>query len=118
VLASVACYYAVLLKNRMGWDDALDVWGVHGVGGFLGIVLLGVFASTAWNSAGADGLLLGGGAFFLKQLVPDILCTAFVFTYGMLWLIDRVTVTRTDPASQESGFDEELHGEEAYPQGL
>ena len=51
IVASIACYYAVLLKNRMGWDDALDVWGVHGVGGFLGVILLGVFASTAWNSA-------------------------------------------------------------------
>ena len=52
--------------------------------------------------------------------LPYILCAvwAFVFTYGMLWLIDRVTVTRTDPASQERGLDEELHGEEAYPQGL
>jgi Amt family ammonium transporter len=120
VLASIACYYAVLLKNRLGWDDALDVWGVHGVGGFLGIILLGVFASTAWNSAGADGLLLGGGAFFGKQCVAVVLSAAwaFVFTYGMLWLIDHVTVARIDAKAQESGLDEELHGEEAYPQGL
>jgi Amt family ammonium transporter len=120
VLASIACYYAVLLKNRLGWDDALDVWGVHGVGGFLGIVLLGVFASTAWNAAGADGLLLGGGAFFAKQCVAVILSAAwaFLFTYGMLWLIDHITVARTDPRAQESGLDEELHGEEAYPQGI
>ena len=120
VVASLACYYAVLLKNRMGWDDALDVWGVHGVGGFIGVILLGVFASTAWNSAGADGLLLGGGAFFVKQCVAAVLCAAwaFVFTYGMLWLIDRVTPARTDAKAQEAGLDEELHGEEAYPQGL
>jgi Amt family ammonium transporter len=93
---------------------------VHGVGGFLGIILLGVFASTAWNSAGADGLLLGGGAFFGKQCVAVVLSAAwaFVFTYGMLWLIDHVTVARIDAKAQESGLDEELHGEEAYPQGL
>src|SRR5690348_5077705 len=60
ILAGVICYYAVALKNKLGWDDALDVWGVHGVGGFIGIILLGVFASKSWNSAGADGLLLGG----------------------------------------------------------
>ena len=93
---------------------------MHGVGGFLGIVLLGVFASTALNPAGADGLLLGGGAFFVKQCSRRSCCAvwAFVFTYGMLWLIDRVTPARTDAKAQESGLDEELHGEEAYPQGL
>ncbi|MBV9287234.1 MAG: ammonium transporter [Hyphomicrobiales bacterium] len=93
---------------------------MHGVGGFLGIVLLGILGSTAWNPAGADGLLLGGTAFFLKQCVAAVLCAvwAFIFTYGMLWLIDQITATRTDPHWQETGLDEELHGEEAYPQGL
>ena len=57
IVAGVVCYCAVALKNRLQWDDALDVWGVHGVGGFLGIVLLGVFATTAFNPAGTDGLL-------------------------------------------------------------
>jgi hypothetical protein len=51
VIAGVVCFYAVALKNKLGWDDALDVWGVHGMGGLLGIVLLGVFASTAVNPA-------------------------------------------------------------------
>src|SRR5206468_9222892 len=51
--AGAVCYGAVWLKNRRQLDDALDVWGVHGVGGVLGIVLLGVFASKAWNPAGA-----------------------------------------------------------------
>ena len=57
IVAGVVCYGAVALKNRLRWDDALDVWGVHGVGGFLGIVLLGVLATTAFNLAGANGLL-------------------------------------------------------------
>src|SRR6202030_1509910 len=109
-VAGVVCYYAVALKNRLGWDDALDVWGVHGVGGFLGIVLLGMFASTAWNPNGADGLLLGGSAFFGKQCVVVIVSAAwaFGFTYGMLWLIDHVTVARTDAKAQETGLDAEL----------
>ncbi len=55
VIAGVVCFYAVALKNRLGWDDALDVWGVHGVGGFIGIILCGIFASTAFNPAGVDG---------------------------------------------------------------
>src|SRR6266508_99618 len=88
-VAGVVCYYACALKNRLGWDDALDVWGVHGVGGFLGIVLLGVFASTAWNPAangGVDGLLAGNSSFFLKQLGAGLFSSvwAFVFTLGML----------------------------------
>src|SRR5712664_4873130 len=55
IAAGVVCYFAVALKNRLHWDDALDVWGVHGVGGALGIVMLGLFASTAFNPEGTDG---------------------------------------------------------------
>jgi len=104
------------LKNRLHWDDALDVWGVHGVGGILGIVLLGVFASTALNSAGADGLVSGNGAFFVKQLLAGAFASvwAFGFTYGMLWLIDRVTPVKVEQTAEESGLDVALHGETAY----
>ena len=118
--AGCVCYYAVALKNRLGWDDALDVWGVHGVGGFLGIALLGVFASTQWNPAGANGLLNGGVAFFGKQVTADVLCSAyaFVFTYVMLWLINFITPVKVPPEGEEQGLDIALHGEEAYPLGL
>ncbi|HJV21870.1 MAG TPA: ammonium transporter [Holophagaceae bacterium] len=120
VLAGGVCFYAVALKNKLGWDDALDVWGVHGVGGFIGVIFLGVFASKAWNPAGADGLLLGNTSFFLKQLAAVGVSSvwAFGFTYGMLWLIDRVTPVRVDHEAEVKGLDVELHGEEAYPQGL
>jgi Amt family ammonium transporter len=120
IVAGLVCYYAVALKNRMGWDDALDVWGVHGVGGFLGIVLLGVFASTTWNPNGADGLLLGGAAFFGKQCFAAALAAtwAFAFTYAMLWLINHVTIARVDAKAHALGLDLHLHGEEAYSQGV
>ncbi len=120
ILAGVICYYAVALKNRLGWDDALDVWGVHGVGGFIGVIFLGIFASKAWNPAGADGLLMGNVAFFGKECAAVAISSvwAFSFTYGMLWMIDRITPVRVDPAIEERGLDAELHGEEAYPQGL
>jgi Amt family ammonium transporter len=116
IAAGGVCYFAVALKNRLQWDDALDVWGVHGVGGFLGIVLLGVFATTAFNPAGTDGLIAGNGAFFLKQLVAVAVSSAwaFAFTYGMLWLIDRVTPVKVDAATEEGGLDAALHGETAY----
>ena len=118
--AGFVCYYAVALKNRLGWDDALDVWGVHGVGGFLGIILLGVFASTQWNPNGANGLLFGGVAFFGKQVTAAVLCSAyaFVFTYAMLWLINLITPVKVPREGEEQGLDIALHGEEAYPLGL
>jgi Amt family ammonium transporter len=116
IAAGFICYFAVALKNRLRWDDALDVWGVHGVGGALGIVLLGVFASTAFNPQGTDGLMAGNWAFFGKQLVAVTLSSvwAFGFTYGMLWLIERVTPVKVDQVAEESGLDAALHGEAAY----
>jgi Amt family ammonium transporter len=116
IVAGVVCYFAVALKNRLRWDDALDVWGVHGVGGAAGIILLGLFASTAFNPAGSDGLILGNGAFLVKELVAVALSSvwAFIFTYGMLWLIDRVTPVKVDREAEEGGLDAALHGESAY----
>ncbi len=120
IAAGAVCFFAVELKNRLSWDDALDVWGVHGVGGFLGIVLLGVFASTAFNPAGTNGLVSGNGAFFFKQLVAVAVSSvwAFGFTFGMLWLIDRVTPVKVAAGAEEMGLDEALHGEKAYVGGL
>ena len=68
IASGLVCYLAVHLKNKLGWDDALDVWGVHGIGGCLGTILLGVFASKFCNVAGADGLLHGGSTFFIHQV--------------------------------------------------
>ncbi len=115
-VAALVCYAAVALKNRLGWDDALDVWGVHGVGGLIGTVLLGLLASKAWNPAGADGLVRGGTAFFFKQCVAVGISGvwAFLFTYGMLWLIDGITPVHVDADLEERGLDSGLHGESAY----
>jgi Amt family ammonium transporter len=115
IAAGAACYYAVALKNRLKWDDALDVWGVHGVGGMLGIVLLGVFASTATNPAGGVGLIHGHAAFFGKQLAAAAGCSiyAFLFTYAMLKAIDLITTVRVGEEA-ETGLDEAMHGEIAY----
>ena len=116
IVAGVVCYGAVALKNRLKWDDALDVWGVHGVGGFIGILMLGLFATTSFNPAGTNGLFAGNPAFFLKQVVAVLASSvwAFGFTYGMLWLIDRVTPVRVGEQVEVTGLDAGLHGEEAY----
>ena len=119
IVSGVVCYYAVALKNRLHWDDALDVWGVHGVGGFIGIVMLGVFATKVFNPGGTDGLLAGNGGFFVKQLVAVLFSSvwAFVFTLMMLWLIDRVTPVKVAAGTEEAGLDASLHGEQAYEIG-
>jgi len=119
IAAGVVCYYAIQLKNHFRWDDALDVWGVHGMGGLLGIVLLGVFAGTAINPAGAQGLVHGSSTFFFKQLAAGAGCSvyAFLFTYVMLRVIDLVTPVRVG-AEAEEGLDASMHGENAYALGV
>ena len=116
ILAGIVCYMAVNLKNRLGWDDALDVWGVHGVGGMIGIILLGIMADKAVNANGANGLLHGDSHFFMVQLMTVIVSSiyAFGFTYLMLVVINFFTRVRTSEGEEEAGLDESLHGETAY----
>ncbi|HTW90736.1 MAG TPA: ammonium transporter [bacterium] len=116
ILASVICYFAVNMKNRLGWDDALDVWGVHGVGGVLGVICLGIFANLGMNAAGANGLIHGDPSFFFKEMIAVVGAAiyAFLFTYVMLWLINKVTRVQVTQHEEEIGLDESLHGETAY----
>jgi ammonium transporter, Amt family len=120
IVAGVVCYFAVSLKNKLHWDDALDVWGVHGVGGSLGVILLGLFATSSVNSmVTTNGLFVGGGFdFFWKQLITVLaVCTyAFIFTYVMLWLINFITPVKVTKLEEETGLDSSLHGEMAYEQ--
>lgn len=115
MLGSIVCYWAVKLKNRMGWDDALDVWGVHGVGGVVGTVLLGVLGSKAINPNGADGLIFGGTEFFFKELIAVVATSvyAYLFTYYMLVLINKITRVKVTAEEEEQGLDSIYHGEVA-----
>jgi ammonium transporter, Amt family len=107
------------LKNKLGWDDALDVWGVHGIGGALGVILLGVFASKAVNAGGADGLLAGGTHFFAVQCLAVVGAAlyAFLFTYLMLAVINLFTTVKVSETDEDLGLDASLHGERAYDSG-
>ncbi len=114
--AGGACYLGVLLKHRVGYDDALDAFGVHGVGGALGAVLTGVFASPYWNPAGKDGLAFGGVSLFLENLLGVVVAGAYAagVSFVLLKAIDKVMGLRPLPEVEHDGLDGALHGEEAY----
>ena len=117
IAAGGVCYFAVALKNKLHWDDALDVWGVHGVGGLLGIVCLGLLGQKYINASGFNGLFYGDTTgFFVKQLVAILFSSvyAFVFTYLMLVVINWVSRVHVAPGDEEAGLDSTLHGEVAY----
>ena len=116
LVAGAVCYSAVQVKERMKWDDALDVWAVHGIGGIIGIIMLGLFASLAVNPAGSDGLINGDAAFFGKEVVAVVGAGvyALLITYAMLAAINRFSPVLTSQADEEVGVDEALHGETAY----
>ena len=117
LVAGSLCFVAVQFKNKWGWDDALDVWGVHGMGGVFGTAMLGIFASSAIN--GQSGLLEGNTAFFIKEVVAVIAASAyaFVFTYVMLIAINIVTKVKVSEEDEHAGLDDALHGEQAYDEG-
>ncbi len=116
VIAGFACYFAVQLKDLMKWDDALDVWGVHGIGGAVGTLLLGLFATLTINPGGTNGLLYGGGSsFFMKEAVALIIAAiyAFGFSYLMLIVINIFTPVKVSESDEEEGLDQAIHGEVA-----
>lgn len=117
IAAGGICYLAVALKNRLGWDDALDVWGVHGIGGCLGTILLGVFAIE--SVGGQSGLIEGNVSFFLKEFAAVVIAAvyAFGFTYVMLMIINMMTKVKVSELEEDEGLDTSLHGEIAYDSG-
>ena len=116
ILAGSVPYAAVVFRQKKNWDDALDVWGVHGIGGAVGILALGVLATTQLNPDGADGLFYGDSSFFVAQLIGVLVAIAwaFIVTYVLLWIIDKITPVRVSDADEQAGLDEALHGETAY----
>ncbi|WP_022853671.1 ammonium transporter [Thermodesulfatator atlanticus] len=115
LLAGAICYCAVLLKNKLGYDDSLDVVGIHGVGGLLGTFCLGLLASKAINPDGANGLLFGGSSFLVSQLI-GILAVG-VYTFVMTFVIFKVVSVlglRIEPEEEVAGLDVTEHSETAY----
>jgi hypothetical protein len=112
IAAGVVCFVAVGLKGRLGYDDSLDVVGVHLVGGVTGALLTGVFATLAVNAAGANGSLAQVG----RQAIAVGVTFAFSFvaTLAILKAIDLVMRIRVTPEEEEEGLDVSEHGEVAY----
>jgi ammonium transporter, Amt family len=115
LVAGLVCFAAVELKGRLALDDSLDVVGVHLVGGIVGALLTGVFASLVVNPAGADGSIAQVG----RQAAAVVVTLIFSFTATMaiLRLVDRLVGLRVDEQAEEEGLDRSQHGESAYVLG-
>ena len=115
-VAGMLCYYAVSLKPRFGYDDALDVVGVHGVGGTFGALATGLFASVAVNAAGANGLFYGNPKQLLIQLiaVAATIVYGFIVTFIILKVLDATMGLRVTQEEEVMGLDITQHGEEGY----
>jgi ammonium transporter, Amt family len=115
--AGLVCAAATTVKFRFGYDDALDVVGVHAVGGMLGALLIGLFADTAFNKAGGDGLFAGGGLALLgKQAVAVLATLAFSFagSFILLKVTDALVGLRVTPEEEATGLDLTQHAEAGY----
>lgn len=118
IIGGAICYFGVsVLKAKLGYDDSLDAFGCHGIGGIWGALATGIFATTSVNSAGFDGLLYGNPAQVGIQAigVAVTIVLAVVATFVIMKLVGVFTPLRVTAEEEEMGLDISLHGEEAYP---
>jgi ammonium transporter, Amt family len=116
-LASIFCYIFVMkIKPAMGYDDSLDAFGVHGVGGIIGLLSTGIFAQAAINGAGADGLLFGNARLFLVQAMNVGVCAVYAgaVTFILYKIVDRLVGIRVEREDEIIGLDLTQHKEQAY----
>jgi Amt family ammonium transporter len=115
-IAGVLCYGSVLMKEKLGYDDSLDAWGIHGVGGMIGALLTGVFARKALNPAGNDGLLAGNPMLLAKQALGLLAAGAWavVLTVVILKVVDKLVGLRVSEDDEHEGLDITQHGESGY----
>ncbi len=115
-VAGVVCYLAVLAKSKLGYDDSLDVVGVHGIGGTWGAIATGLFASKLINASAADGLFFGNPAQVWIQIVA-VLATiiySFVASLVILYIVKAVMGLRVSEEDEVAGVDTSVHGEAGY----
>ncbi len=116
LVAGVLCYCAVMLKGKFGYDDSLDVVGVHCVGGTLGALATGLLATTAVNAGGADGLFYGNPKQLAIQALAVIVTLAYSFgvSFLLLKILDKTMGLRVEKEDEVMGLDLSMHGEAGY----
>lgn len=118
VLATVVCYYAIILKNRLGYDDTLDAFGIHGVGGIIGAVFLTFFIRESWMAEAAE--LNGGSWTMVQQLGIQVLAVLIAIVYAalgtllILFILNKFIKIRSSNAAEMKGLDSVYHGERGY----
>ncbi len=114
IVAGIVCYFAIKLKERLMYDDSLDVVGIHGVGGIVGGLLLGLFAQE--GVGGQDGLLFGEPAFLLSQVIAmgSVIIFSFAATFAIAKVVDAVMGLRVSEDDEFAGLDASIHGEVVY----
>jgi Amt family ammonium transporter len=112
--AGIVCFCAVaFLKKALGYDDSLDAFGVHGVGGIVGAILTGVFVSASFGGAGfAEGMSMGSQVFVQLKAIVATIAYCGVVTFIILKLIDAVVGLRVDEDAEREGLDITSHGEQ------
>ncbi|MFZ5994220.1 MAG: ammonium transporter [Thermodesulfobacteriota bacterium] len=116
MVAGVLCYFAIVIKTRLGYDDSLDVVGIHGVGGTWGALATGLFADKAVNAAGANGLFFGNPGQLGIQALSVIVTIGYAFIMSLIILkaLDWIMGLRVSPEDEVSGLDLTQHSETAY----
>ena len=117
ILVSVFCFYAVsVVKPKLGYDDSLDAFGVHGIGGIWGALATGLFATKSVNAAGADGFFYGNPQQFVNQFIAVGVTVVFtaVVTFVVLKVVDALVGLRVKEEDEEIGLDLTQHQEVAY----
>ena len=116
-LAGLVCYVAVVVvKGRLGYDDSLDAFGVHGIGGMVGALATGLWATTVINPLGAEGVFHGGGMLLVRQIAAVAACAAysFVVSWILLKVVDKTMGLRVSEHEENIGLDLTQHRESAY----
>ncbi len=117
LVVGVVCYFAIMLKTKFNYDDSLDVFGVHGVGGIWGVLATGLFATAMVNPAVThNGLIYGNAKFFMVELLAIVAVGAysFVATWILLKITGVFTPLRVEKDDEETGLDLSQHGETGY----
>lgn len=117
LLVSPICYFGIsVIKAKLGYDDSLDAFGCHGIGGIWGSLATGLFATTSVNEAGNNGLFYGNASLFGVQLLSVVITIIFsaVITFVILKVVSLFTKLRATEREEDDGMDVSQHGEEAY----